>query len=108
MITPYVGGAGVGFVDANIQGCKCAGDVRLPSILGVGYNATPALRISLEGRYYETTNPGAYSNNKHHGLLSVAYKLASPRCATPPPPPVVTPPRSWCSRLGSVERRSRR
>jgi outer membrane protein OmpA-like peptidoglycan-associated protein len=62
-------------------------------ILGVGYNATPALRISLEGRYYGTTNPGAYFNNNIMALLSVSYKFGQPEVAPPPPPPpVVTPP----------------
>jgi Outer membrane protein and related peptidoglycan-associated (lipo)proteins len=94
MITPYVGGGlGVGFVDANIQGCKmCLAMFAYQGILGVGYNATPALRISLEGRYYGTTNPGAYFNNNIMALLSVSYKFGQPEVAPPPPPPVVTPP----------------
>jgi OmpA-OmpF porin, OOP family len=62
-------------------------------ILGVGYNATPALRIGLEGRYYGTTNPGAYTNNNIMALLSVSYKFGQPEMAPPPPPPpMVTPP----------------
>jgi OmpA-OmpF porin, OOP family len=95
MITPYVGaGLGVGFVDANIQGCKmCLAMFAYQGIVGVGYNATPALRISLEGRYYGTTNPGAYFNNNIMALLSVSYKFGQPEVAPPPPPPpVVTPP----------------
>ena len=95
MITPYIGGGlGVGFVDANIQGCKmCLAMFAYQGILGVGFNATPALRISLEGRYYGTTNPGAYFNNNIMALLSVAYKFGQPEVAPPPPPPpVVTPP----------------
>jgi OmpA-OmpF porin, OOP family len=95
MITPYVGaGAGVAFVDANIQGCKmCLTMFAYQGILGVGYNATPALRIGLEGRYYGTTNPGAYFNNNIMALLSVAYKFGQPEVAPPPPPPpAVTPP----------------
>ncbi|HXC77573.1 MAG TPA: OmpA family protein [Candidatus Acidoferrum sp.] len=95
MITPYVGaGLGVAFVDANIQGCKmCLTMFAYQGILGVGYNATPALRISLEGRYYGTTNPGAYFNNNIMALLSVSYKFGQPEVAPPPPPPpVVTPP----------------
>jgi OOP family OmpA-OmpF porin len=95
MITPYIGaGAGVGFVDANIQGCKlCLTMFAYQGILGVGYNATPALRIGLEGRYYGTTNPGAYFNNNIMALLSVSYKFGQPEMAPPPPPPpMVTPP----------------
>jgi outer membrane protein OmpA-like peptidoglycan-associated protein len=94
MITPYIGaGAGVAFVDANIQGCKmCLTMFAYQGILGVGFNATPALRIGLEGRYYGTTNPGAYFNNNIMALLSVAYKFGQPEVAPPPPPPAVTPP----------------
>jgi outer membrane protein OmpA-like peptidoglycan-associated protein len=95
-ITPYIGaGAGVAFVDANIQGCSmCLAMFAYQGILGVGYNATPALRIGLEGRYYGTTNPGAYTNNNIMALLSVAYKFGQPEMAAPPPPPAaaVTPP----------------
>ena len=89
MITPYIGGGlGVGFVDANIQGCKmCLAMFAYQGILGFGFNATPALRISLEGRYYGTTNPGAYFNNNIMALLSVAYKFGQPEVAPPPPPP---------------------
>jgi outer membrane protein OmpA-like peptidoglycan-associated protein len=94
-ITPYVGaGVGVGFVDANIQGCSlCLTMFAYQGILGVGYNATPALRIGVEGRYYGTTNPGAYFNNNIMALLSLSYKFGQPEMAPPPPPPpVVTPP----------------
>src|SRR5260370_26420677 len=95
-ITPYVGaGAGVAFVDANIQGCSlCLAMFAYQGILGIGYNATPALRIGLEGRYYGTTNPGAYVNNNIMALLSVAYKFGQPHIAPPPAPPpaAVAPP----------------
>jgi OmpA-OmpF porin, OOP family len=95
-ITPYVGaGAGIAFVDSTIQGCSlCSTQFAYQGILGVGYNATPALRIALEGRYYGTTNPGAYTNNNILALLSVSYKFGQPEAAAPPPPPpaAVTPP----------------
>ena len=95
MITPYIGaGAGVAFVDANIQGCNvCLTMFAYQGILGLGFNATPALRIGLEGRYYGTTNPGAYINNNIMAMLSVSYKFGQPEMAPPPPPPpMVTPP----------------
>jgi outer membrane protein OmpA-like peptidoglycan-associated protein len=95
-ITPYIGaGAGVAFVDANIQGCSlCLAMFAYQGILGIGYNATPALRIGLEGRYYGTTNPGAYVNNNIMALLSLSYKFGQPEMAPPPAPPpaAVTPP----------------
>jgi outer membrane protein OmpA-like peptidoglycan-associated protein len=94
-ITPYIGaGAGVAFVDANIQGCNvCLTMFAYQGILGLGFNATPALRIGLEGRYYGTTNPGAYINNNIMAMLSVSYKFGQPEMAPPPPPaPMVTPP----------------
>ena len=79
-VTPYIGaGAGVAFVDANIQGCKmCLTMFAYQGILGIGYNATPAMRIGLEGRYYGTTNPGAYFNNNIMALLSLSYKFGQP------------------------------
>jgi OOP family OmpA-OmpF porin len=95
MITPYIGaGAGVAFVDANIQGCNvCLTMFAYQGILGLGFNATPALRIGLEGRYYGTTNPGAYINNNIMAMLSLSYKFGQPEMAAPPPPPpMVTPP----------------
>ena len=95
-ITPYIGaGAGVAFVDSTIQGCSlCSTQFAYQGIVGLGYNATPALRISLEGRYYGTTNPGAYTNNNILALMSVSYKFGQPEMAPPPPPPpaAVTPP----------------
>jgi OOP family OmpA-OmpF porin len=97
MITPYIGaGAGVAFVDANIQGCKmCLAMFAYQGILGLGYNATPALRIGLEGRYYGTTNPGAYFNNNIMALLSLSYKFGQPEVAPPPPPAAAVAPPSF-------------
>jgi len=97
-ITPYVGaGAGIAFVDTTIQGCSlCSTQFAYQGILGVGYNATEAIRIGLEGRYYGTTNGGslAYQNNNFMALLSVSYKFGQPEAAAPPPPPAapVSPP----------------
>ena len=83
-VTPYIGGgAGVAFVDANIQGCKmCLTMFAYQGILGLGFNATPAMRIGLEGRYYGTTNPGAYFNQNIMALLSLSYKFGQPEVAS--------------------------
>jgi OmpA-OmpF porin, OOP family len=96
-ITPYIGaGAGVAFVDANIQGCKmCLTMFAYQGILGLGFNATPAMRIGLEGRYYGTTNPGAYFNQNIMALLSLSYKFGQPEVAPPPPPPPMVAPPSF-------------
>ncbi len=96
-ITPYIGGgAGVAFVDANIQGCKmCLTMFAYQGILGLGFNATPAMRIWLEGRYYGTTNPGAYFNQNIMALLSLSYKFGQPEVAPPPPPPPAVAPPSF-------------
>jgi outer membrane protein OmpA-like peptidoglycan-associated protein len=95
-VTPYVGGGvGVAFLDSTIQGCSlCSTQFAYQGILGVGYNVSSALRISLEGRYYGTTNPGAYTNNNLLALMSISYKFGQPEVAPPPPPPptAVTPP----------------
>jgi OOP family OmpA-OmpF porin len=97
-ITPYVGaGAGIAFVDTTIQGCSlCSTQFAYQGILGIGYNATDAIRIGLEGRYYGTTNGGslAYQNNNIMALLSLSYKFGQPEAAPPPPPPAapVSPP----------------
>ena len=92
-VTPYIGGGvGAAFVDANIQGCKmCLTMFAYQAIAGIGFNATPAMRIGLEGRYYGTTNPGAYFNNNIMALLSLSYKFGQPEMAPPPPPAPAQP-----------------
>jgi outer membrane protein OmpA-like peptidoglycan-associated protein len=94
LVTPYIGGGlGVAFVDQNIQGCNlCTTQFAYQGIVGVGYNATPALRIAVEGRYYGTTNYMAFQNNNIMALLSLSYKFGEPQVAPPPPPPPVAPP----------------
>jgi outer membrane protein OmpA-like peptidoglycan-associated protein len=97
MITPYVGaGAGVAFLDRTIQGCSlCSTQFAYQGIVGLGWNATPALRVSLEGRYYGTTSPGPYQNNNFLTMLSVSYKFGQPEVAPPPPPPAPVAPPSF-------------
>lgn len=96
VITPFIGaGAGIAFVDSTIQGCSmCSTQFAYQGILGVAWNVSPAFRISLDGRYYGTTDPGAYTNNNIMTMLSVAYKFGQPEMAPPPPPApaAVTPP----------------
>jgi OOP family OmpA-OmpF porin len=96
-VTPYIGaGAGVAFLDDSIQGCNlCSTQFAYQGIVGVGWNATPALRVGLEGRYYGTTNPGNYVNNNIMALLSLSYKFGQPEMAPPPPPPPQVAPPSF-------------
>ncbi len=97
-ITPYIGaGAGVAFVDSTIQGCRmCSTQFAYQGIVGLGFNATQALRIGLEGRYYGTTNPGAYTNHNIMALLSLSYKFGQPEMApAPAPAPAAVAPPSF-------------
>jgi OmpA-OmpF porin, OOP family len=84
---------GIGFIDSTIQGCNlCNTQFAYQGILGLDYNATPALRIGLEGRCYGTTtnSNSPYSNNNIMALLSISYKFG--QLEAPPPPPAVAPP----------------
>jgi len=91
-IVPFIGaGAGIAFVDSTIQGCNmCSTQFAYQAIIGVGYNITDAFRINLDGRYYGTTNPGAFTNNNIMTMLSLTYKFGQPEMA-PPPPPAAAP-----------------
>ena len=86
--TPFIGaGAGIAFVDSTIQGCNmCSTQFAYQGIIGVAWNITEAFRLSVDGRYYGTTNPGAYQNNNIMTMLSLSYKFGQPEVAPPPPP----------------------
>ena len=83
--TPFIGaGAGIAFVDSTIQGCNmCSTQFAYQGIIGVAWNITEAFRVSLDGRYYGTTNPGAYTNNNIMTMLSLSYKFGQPEMARP-------------------------
>jgi outer membrane protein OmpA-like peptidoglycan-associated protein len=86
MITPYVGaGAGIAFVDANCS--LCSTQFAYQGIVGLGWHATPNIRVNLDGRYFGTTNPGAFSNNNITAMLSISYKFGPPETAPPLQPP---------------------
>jgi outer membrane protein OmpA-like peptidoglycan-associated protein len=92
---PYIGaGAGVAFIDSYwpIQNTQFA----YQGILGVGYNFSPNLRFSIDGRYFGTTNPGflgtTYSNNNISVIAGIQVKFGSSPTPPPPPPPMVAPP----------------
>jgi outer membrane protein OmpA-like peptidoglycan-associated protein len=95
-ITPYIGaGAGIAFADTSINGCSmCSTQFAYQGIIGLGWNVDQNFRVNLDGRYYGTTNPGAYQNNNITTMLSVAYKFSQPAAAPMPAPtaPAVAPP----------------
>jgi OmpA-OmpF porin, OOP family len=89
VLTPYVGvGAGVAFVDPGLQGgcTMCSTQFAYQGIVGLSYAATPNLSVSLDGRYYGTTNPGSFTNNNIGLMLGLTYKFGQPDVAAPPPP----------------------
>jgi outer membrane protein OmpA-like peptidoglycan-associated protein/opacity protein-like surface antigen len=95
VITPYVGaGAGVAFIDPSISaGCTmCSTQFAYQGILGVAWNIDQSFRLSLDGRYYGTTNGGTtYTNNNIGVMLGLTYKFGAPEAAPPPPPAPATP-----------------
>lgn len=80
-ITPYAGaGMGIAFVDPSISAVCSLCDTRFAyqGMVGVGYNASPALRVNLEARYFATTSPSTYTNNDFSLLLGATYKFGKP------------------------------
>ena len=95
-ITPYIGaGAGVGFIDSNTS--LGSTQFAYQGIVGLGWNASEMFRISLDGRYYGTTNPvvngNGWTNNNFSVMLGLTLKFGqSAMVAAPPPPPPPAPP----------------
>jgi len=95
VITPYIGaGAGVGFVDSN----QSLGSTvfAYQGIIGLGWNVDTNFRVSLDGRYYGTSNPTVngqtWTNNNFSVMLGLTLKFGSEPPPPPPPPPAVSPP----------------
>ena len=89
-VTPYVGaGAGLGFVTASTV-------FAYQGIVGVAWNADRNIRVSLDGRYYATTNPTlnnvSWTNNNFSVMLGIQYKFGETAAAPPPPAPAAAPP----------------
>ena len=81
IITPYAGaGLGLAFASPGLLGPSSLGATAFAyqGILGVGYNATPLLRVNLDARYFGTSNPGTYTNNDISVMLGVTYKFGNP------------------------------
>ena len=108
-IVPYIG-AGLGVAFTNLSGLNTSSSstqFAYQGIIGVGYNATPSIRLNLEGRYFGTTNPnynfnntfglggnvsGNFPNNNFSLMASLQWKFGAPEAAPPPPPPPVSSP----------------
>ena len=95
VITPYIGaGAGVGFVDSNSSLGSTV--FAYQGIVGLAWNVDTNFRVSLDGRYYGTSNPSAngvgWTNNNFSIMLGLQLKFGDSPVAPPPPPPVVAPP----------------
>jgi OOP family OmpA-OmpF porin len=95
VITPYVGaGAGIAFVDSN----QSLGSTvfAYQGIVGLAWNADTNFRVSLDGRYYGTSNPSIngsnWTNNNFSIMLGLQLKFGETAVAPPPPPPAVAPP----------------
>src|SRR5258708_14706089 len=57
-------------------------------MLGLPWNIAQGFRVSLEGRYYGTTNGGTtYTNNNIGVMLGLTYTFDAPEAAPPPPAP---------------------
>ena len=81
IITPYAGaGIGIAFADPSLgSGCSmCSTNFAYQGIVGVGYNASPSMRVNLDARYYGTTNPGTYTNNDITVMLGATYRFGKP------------------------------
>jgi outer membrane protein OmpA-like peptidoglycan-associated protein len=95
VITPYIGaGAGIGFVDGNSSLGSTV--FAYQGIVGLAWNVDTNFRVSIDGRYYGTSNPtvngNGWSNNNFSVMLGLTLKFGDSPEAPPPPPPVVAPP----------------
>ena len=91
-ITPYIGaGAGIGLVDGNASLSSTV--FAYQGIVGLAWNVDQNFRVSLDGRYYGTSNPTlngvGWSNSNFSVMLGLTYKFteAAPVAAPPPPAP---------------------
>jgi len=106
--TPYIGG-GVGAADLNVHNLTAIGlfggssndwEFAYQGIAGVKFAATPQVSISVDYRYFATTNPtfaiaggtatGQYAT--HNVMASIAYHFGAPPPTPPPAPAPVAQP----------------
>jgi opacity protein-like surface antigen len=68
--TPFIGaGIGVALEDGASQ--LSSTQFAYQAIVGVTWNITPQIGLSLDARYFGTTNPGAYTDNNITTMLSI-------------------------------------
>ena len=89
VITPYIGaGAGIGFVDGTSSLSSTV--FAYQGMVGLAWNADSNIRVSLDGRYYGTSNPtlnsSSWTNNNFSVMLGVQLKFGETAAAPPPPP----------------------
>lgn len=90
LVTPYIGaGAGIGFVTSSTV-------FAYQGIVGVAWNADRNLRVTLDGRYYATTNPTingiSWTNNNISVMFGVQFKFGEATVAPPPQAAPAAPP----------------
>jgi OmpA-OmpF porin, OOP family len=86
VVSPHIG-AGVGIARVTSQQTEFA----YQGILGLSGVISDAFRISLDYKFFGTTNPSfggfSYRYLNHSVLVTLAYKFGAPQAAPPPPPP---------------------
>jgi outer membrane protein OmpA-like peptidoglycan-associated protein len=91
IVSPHLG-AGIGIARVTRSQTEFA----YQGIAGVSAQMFDSLRVSLDYKYFATTNPTAngvnYRYANHSAMLTVAYKFGAPAAAAPPPGPAPTPP----------------
>jgi len=86
MISPHIG-AGVGIARVTASQTEFA----YQGIAGLSVVLEDSFRISLDYKFFGTTNPNfagaSYRYLNHSAMLTLAYKFGSSPVAPPPPPP---------------------
>ena len=87
MISPHLG-AGVGIARVTASQTEFA----YQGIAGLSAVFNDSFRVSLDYKFFGTTNPNfagaSYRYLNHSAMLTLAYKFGSSPAAPPPPPPV--------------------
>jgi OOP family OmpA-OmpF porin len=86
MISPHIGaGVGIARVTANQT------EFAYQGIAGLSAVFNDSIRVSLDYKFFGTTNPSfagaSYRYLNHSAMLTLAYKFGSTPAAPPPPPP---------------------